>query len=143
VDIDHLPRIPDDGAFVTPLRFTPRACGPTTLFVEAKALDGSAAAATGAITVDVTVDPVDATQSLLNFVVGRHLDRTIARKLTSRLRVAKNAFRWGRKDRALRHLDLFMSQVTAQSGLKVDSDLADALMDGAFEIEDCLSFAAH
>ena len=111
VDINFLPRIPDSGSFVTPLRFVPRACGPHTLVVATNALDGSAASAEDSLFIAVTVDPVDATQSLIDFITAQDLPRGTTTSLTAKLRSATSLFARGHEIPALNKLNAFVNQV--------------------------------
>lgn len=140
-DINFLPRIPDDGPHTTALRFLPRSCGLHSLVVVANAFDGSGANAIGSLDIDVTVDPVDATQSLLNFLTGQDLRRGVKRSLSANLRAARRSFERGNDWLGERRLDAFIQKVWEKSGRNIPIELAADLVEGAEDIKHCLFFA--
>lgn len=140
-DINFLPRIPDDGPHTTALRFLPRRCGLHSLVVVANAFDGSGANALGSLDIDVTVDPVDATQSLIDFISGQDLRRSVKRPLKAKLRAARRFFERGKERLGERRLDAFIHKVLRKSGKKIPVELAANLVEGAEDIKYCLFFA--
>ncbi len=142
-DINFLPRIPDDGPHTTALRFVPRSCGLHSLVVVANAFDGSGVNAMGSLDIDVTVDPVDATQSLLNFLSRQDLRRWVKRSLKAKLRAARRAFKRGKEVLGERRLDAFIRKVWAKRGKKIPVELAVDLIEGAEDIKRCLFFAPY
>jgi hypothetical protein len=137
LDMDILPRVSATAAFVVPFRYTPRACGPQALFVQAVPL-GGAEPAQAIRDVFVTLDPIAQTQRLIEEVTSLGLKMGTRRSLVAKLEAAQRSFQRGHQTAGLNQLHAFAHELSAQSGKAVPEAEATQMIAQVADLESCL-----
>jgi hypothetical protein len=100
--------------YVTRVKFQPRTCGSHTVVVVAG--PATAFAATSTATVDVTIDPVNAIDTLTTATASFDLPTSIERSLLAKLKVARQAFEHNFPRIATNRLTAFIGEVEVLRG---------------------------
>jgi hypothetical protein len=110
LDMDIIPRIPEESPFVVRFPYTPETCGPHTLFVRTVPRGGIQTEEV-MFDVDVTLDPVAQTRILIERVKSLGLRRGVERSLLAKLKAAKRSFQRGNLRAGLNKLRAFGKQL--------------------------------
>jgi hypothetical protein len=137
LDMDIIPRVPQDAPFLVPFQYQPRVCGARKLFVQAAPVDGGEIAE-AAFDVTVTLDPQAQSQRLIEQVESLGLAAGIEKSLSAKLEAAKRSFRRGNTTAGLSQLNAFSAEVWAQSGKKVPTADATRMIAVVNDLGSCL-----
>ena len=135
-DIMHLSHLRPNATVQSRVFFRPQTCGVHTLV--AVAGPNTPAPATGWTTVEVTLDPVAATEALIATTQGLALPQSLADSLLAKLKAAEKAFAKGNTQAGTNQLNAYINEVQAQRGKQLTAPQADALIGQAKVILDCL-----
>jgi hypothetical protein len=135
-DILHLSRLRANETSLSRVFFRPQTCGLHTLVAVAAPV--APAPATGRTTVEVTLDPVAATEALIATTQGLALPQGLAHSLRATLEAAENAFAQGNAKAGTNQLNAYVHEVQAQRGTQLTAPQADALVGQAQVILGCV-----
>jgi hypothetical protein len=135
-DILHLAHLRPDATTRSRVFFRPQTCGSHTLV--AVAGPATAAPAIGRTRVEVTLDPVAATEALIATTQGLALPQGLAHSLLATLEAAAQAFAQGTTTAGTHQLQAYMTAVQAQRGKQLAAPQADALIGQAQVILGCV-----
>lgn len=137
LDMDIIPRVPQDAAFVVPFQYQPKACGVRKLFVQAAPSDGGELTE-ASFAVSVTLDSQAEIRLLIEHVKSLQLPAGTERSLLAKLEAAKRSFERGNRTAGLGQLNAFSGEVWAQSGKKIPSADATRMIAQVEDLESCL-----
>lgn len=136
-EMQSINSIPSGNGFTDTASFTPKNCGPHWIYVRAVPVDGSIRPTTMMKGINVTIDPLSETESLVSFVQAMTAPVSLKQKLLNPLLAAKDAYQSGRLIPGNIQLEAFKIAVQI-SREEIPQQTLIALQDELKDIQGCL-----